>query len=266
MTLWPEAPSLPPVPPGRTLAFHDDFTGPALDPARWSDLYLPHWTEGERSRARCSVDGGLLTLAVPDDLPPWCPQHDGDIRVSALQTGHRAGPVGSADGQHRFRADLAVRQVRPELRLYLPFRHRIEMRARAVLDAGALASLYLIGFEDDPHDSGEITVMEVFGREAEESGTVVRRGVKAIGDPRLATEILDDRLPLRIADWHVYAAHWTANGIAFEIDGRPVGRVAQSPAYPMQLMVTLYRIAPAPVGAAPAVFAVDEIRGYACAT
>ncbi|BBE71714.1 glycoside hydrolase family 16 protein [Oharaeibacter diazotrophicus] len=263
MPLWPPVPRTEPGRTGRGLVFSDDFDAPGLNRARWSDLYLPHWTGDGLGRARFGIAGGALTLEVPDDLPPWCPEHDGDIRVSALQTGHRAGPVGSPDGQHRFRPELRVRRRLPELGLYLPLRHRIEMRARAVLDAGALASLYLIGFEEHPDDSGEITLMEVFGRKAGPDGTVVRRGIKAIGDPRMATEILDDRLPLRIEDWHVYAADWTAAGVAFEIDGRPVGRVAGAPDYPMQLMLTLYRLAPAETAAPPARFEVDYVRGYA---
>jgi len=263
MTPWPPAPRGETGHAGRRLVFADDFDAPALDRSRWSDLYLPHWTGDGLGRARFEIADGVLTLLVPDDLPPWCPSHDGDIRVSALQTGHRAGPVGGRDGQHRFRPDLVVRRALPERRLYLPLRHRIEMRARARLDAGALASLYLIGFEERPEDSGEITLMEVFGREAGADGTVVRRGVKAIGDPRLTTTVLDDRLPLRIDDWHVYTADWTAEGIAFAIDGRPVGRVAAAPDYPMQLMLTLYRLEAAAPGAPTARFEVDYVRGFA---
>ncbi len=107
-----------------------------------------------------------------------------------------------------------MRQTRPELRLYLPVRHRIEMRARAALDPGALASLYLIGFEDHPDDSGEITVMEIFGHEVGAAGTVVRRGVKAINDPRLKTEIL------RI---HCRSARTTGTSMS------PTGRPRESP-------------------------------------
>lgn len=264
MAIWPPAPRTEPGRSGHVLVFEDDFDDAMLDETRWTDLYLPHWTEGDLSRARYGLSRGVLTLRAPDHQPPWCPEHDGDVRVSALQTGHRSGPVGGVDGQHRFRAGLRVRQTRPERRLYLPLHHRIEMRARAVLDAGALASLYLIGFEERPEDSGEITLMEVFGHEAGEGGTVVRRGVKAITDPRLRTVILDDVLPLRIADWHVYAMDWTTTGVSFTIDGHSVGRVDVSPAYPLQLMLTLYRLAPAPTAEAGAAtcFEIDFLRGY----
>jgi hypothetical protein len=84
------------------LEFEDAFAGDRLDLGRWLPYYLPHWSSREQSAARYRVADGVLRLLIEDDQEPWCPELDGDIRVSSLQTGEFAGPVGSAIGQHRF--------------------------------------------------------------------------------------------------------------------------------------------------------------------
>src|ERR687888_251062 len=65
------------------------------------------------------------------DQPPWCPEFDGQTRVSSLQTGVFAGPVGSPVGQSRFRPGLVVRQAQQPARLYTPQYGLFELRARA---------------------------------------------------------------------------------------------------------------------------------------
>ncbi len=92
------------------LEFEDTFEGDALDLQRWIPHYLPHWSSRERAAARYELAGGCLRLLITADQEPWCPKLDGEIRVSSLQTGIFAGPVGSTVGQHRFNANAVVRQ------------------------------------------------------------------------------------------------------------------------------------------------------------
>jgi hypothetical protein len=260
--MWPESPRREERRSGARLAFADDFDDPVLDRRRWSPFYLPHWSEDEPAEARYRIEEGRLVLRVDPDQAPWCPEFDGDVRVSALQTGQFSGPPGGAIGQHRFRPALAVRRHRAIERLYTPREGEIVIRARADVGPTDLVSLYLIGFEDVPDDSGEITVCEVFGRDVHEDGVAVGRGIKAVNDPRLTTEFFHDRLPIRLSDWHEYAIHWTTGGVRFFLDDEPVGASAQSPAYPMQLMLTCYRLEQAPQRAAGPRLEVDYVRGY----
>src|SRR6476660_1824568 len=95
------------------LEFEDTFDGVELDTTRWLPYYLPHWSSRERSAARYVVRGGLLRLRIDEDQPPWCPELDGELRVSSLQTGELAGPFGSAVGQHRFSDAAVVREEQP---------------------------------------------------------------------------------------------------------------------------------------------------------
>jgi hypothetical protein len=69
------------------LVFADEFSGGGLDPDRWVDHYLPHWTTAERSAARYVLDGDGLRLLIEADQPAWRAE-DGRMRVSNLQTGY----------------------------------------------------------------------------------------------------------------------------------------------------------------------------------
>jgi len=108
---------------------------------------------------------GCLRLLITADQEPWCPELDGEVRVSSLQTGLFSGPVGSTLGQHRFSPDAVVREAQTNARLYTPQYGRIELRARALDDPHAMVALWMIGYEDEPACSAEICVCEIFGRD-----------------------------------------------------------------------------------------------------
>src|SRR3712207_4815961 len=119
---------------GRELVFDERFDDPAAFAERWIPHYLPQWSSRERSRARWRFERDGLHLLIEADQEPWAPEWDGPIRVSNLQTGLRSGPVGSRDGQHRFRPDLVVREEQPERWTWKPHHGRIEIRAAASPD------------------------------------------------------------------------------------------------------------------------------------
>ena len=75
---------------------------------------------------------------------------------------------------------------------------------------------------------------------------------------------LEELLTIDVADWHVYAAEWTPGGVDFFLDDRHLRHVAQSPAYPMQVLLNIYEL-PEPDQSpreAPATFTVDWFRGW----
>jgi hypothetical protein len=87
-------------------------------------------------------------LLIEADQSPWCPELDGDVRVSSLQIGVFAGPVGSKVGPHRFAPAAEVREAQENVQLYTPLYGRIEMRARATDDPRCVVALWMIGYED----------------------------------------------------------------------------------------------------------------------
>jgi ketosteroid isomerase-like protein len=222
------------------LEFEDTFDEGSLDLSKWIPYYLPHWSTRERSAARYRVEGGCLRLVIEEDQEPWCPELDGDVRVSSLQTGIFAGPLGSDVGQHRFNPAAVVREGQRNARLYTPLYGRIELRAKALDDPRSMVALWLIGYEDEPSRSAEICVCEIFGRDVRPDKAVVGMGVHPFTDPDIVDDFSAETIAIDARELHVYRADWTPGQVAFFVDGEHVRTVPQSPAYPMQLMLGIY--------------------------
>jgi glycosyl hydrolase family 16 len=248
---------------GYELEFEDTFDGDTLDEGRWIPYYLPHWSSRERSAARYEIGGGCLRLLIEADQQPWCPEFDGEVRVSSLQTGQFAGPVGSQIGQLRFNRDAVVREAQENVRLYTPQYGLIEMRAKAIDDPSNMVALWMIGYADEPEKSAEICVCEIFGRDVSADRAAVGMGVHPFGDPRIVDEFAAEPVPIDAREFHVYSAEWTPEQVAFFVDGQQVKTVHQSPSYPLQLMLSIYEFAGEPSTTPyPKEFVVDYVRGY----
>jgi hypothetical protein len=258
-----------PVDPGTRAGYElvvaDDFAGDHLDAALWLPHHLPQWSSRAASAARYRLDGHLR-LVIDEDQPPWCPELDGGVRVSSLQTGVRSGPPGSRDGQHRFRPDVVVREAQQLLRLYVPQYGFFEARARVGDDPSGMSALWMIGFEDRPEHSAEICIFEIFGRDVAESRTAVGMGVHPFGDPSLTDAFVRPELPIDARELHDYAVEWTRDRVAFFVDGDLVTVVEQAPRYPMQFMLGTYAFpgpdGSPPPGPYPKEFVVERFRGY----
>ena len=251
--------------PGRSAEpeFADGFPSSRLDPARWLAAYLPQWSSRARAKPTFAFDGGRLVLSIAPRQAPWCPEWDGEVRVSSIQTGCFAGPRGSPIGQHRFAPGMVVREEQPELRLYTPRRGRIELRAAMSLGPDTMAALWLIGFEDRPQNSGEICLMELFGRDVAPRRAGIGMGVHPHHDPRLHEDFERVELALDPSELHDYAIDWTADGITWEVDGRVVRTTEQSPEGPMQLMLGVYAFREIGEDEPPPRFSVERVRGFA---
>jgi Glycosyl hydrolases family 16 len=242
--------------------FTDGFETATLDPTRWLAAYLPQWSSRSRSCPSYRFEGGRLVLEIPPGQQPWCPEWDDDVRVSSIQTGVFAGPLGSEVGQHRFAPGVVVREEQPEQRLYLPHGGRVEIRAAASATPDTMVALWLIGFEDEPEDSGELCVVEIFSRDIERGRAAVGMGVHPHHDPRLRDDFERVSVPIDATELHDYAVEWRPDGITWEIDGRPVRSSDQSPGYPMQLMLGIYGFTPTGEGQPARRFVVEHVRGY----
>jgi len=235
-----------------------------LDDQRWWPFYTPHWASRDASAARFETGADGLRLRIEADTEPWCPEFDGSIRVSHLQTGQFSGALGSAVGQHAFRDGLVVREEQPELELLTVHHGIIEARARAIAHPDAMVALWPIGFGRDPRDSGELCIFEIFGSEIDADGGLVGVGVKPQRDDRLVEDFEKVRVEGDLTDFHDYAVLWTPDTIDFFIDDRLVKSVAQRIDYPVQLMLDVFELPPAAgtrdTAALPHVFEVAHVR------
>jgi hypothetical protein len=242
----------------------DRFDGDDLDRSRWLPAYLPHWSSAEKAAARYELAEGRLHLLIEADQQPWCPELDGLTKVSSLQTGVYAGPVGSSIGQHRFHPAAVVREAQRKARLYTPRFGVFRLRAKAIDDPRCMVSLWMIGFEDRPERSAEICICEIFGKNVEAGSAAIGMGVHPFGDPSISDDFEEVRLPIDVREFHDYAAEWTPDGVTFFVDGQPVRSVRQTPGYPMQFMLGIYEFGdPTPSsGPYPKRFTVDSFRSY----
>ena len=235
-------PSNPLEKPGYRLEFHDEFTEGLPTADKWIPYYLPQWSSRERSRANTCSDGEHLVLQIDADQPAWCPEFDGNVRVSSLQTGVRSGVVGSALGQHRFNPACVVREEQAPRFTCAPLHGYIEVRMQGPGTAGNHAALWMIGVEDQPENCAEICICELFGADRGTESSVVRFGVHPFHDPRIVDEFHSRTIAIDTAEFHVYAAEWSPDAVQFFIDNELVGTVRQSLRYRMQLMLGLYEL------------------------
>ncbi|WP_062304022.1 hypothetical protein [Demequina subtropica] len=217
------------------------FAGDPLDTSLWVPDYLPHWTTPERSGARYRFTDAGLALLIEHDQHAWRPE-DGDFRVSHLQTGEFAGPLGSDVGQHRVGHDLRVVTERTMRRLWTPPRAgAVEVVASASADPTCMLGIWLVGHESTgPRDSGEICIAEVFGDRVSPASSTVRVGIKAHHDDRLVTDLRDVAAAFDAATPHVYGATWDSEGTEITLDGTAVYGTDQVLGYPLQLMLDLW--------------------------
>ncbi len=260
-------PPNPPEKPGYRLEFRDDFRRERLDTSKWLPYYLPQWSSKDRSAARYSLPGHGLRLHIEAGQPAWCPAYDGQVRVSSLQTGCFSGPAGSRIGQHKFNPGLVVTEPQPPLKLYTPQYGYFETRLKAVPIPGYMVALWMIGFEEQPEQSAEICICEIFGSGVTPESSEIGYGLHPFNDPTITDEFYRDTLAIDAADYHLYAAEWTPTHVDFYVDNVQTRRVRQSPAYPMQFMLGIYELPDgldptSPETGWPKTFEVDYVRGY----
>jgi hypothetical protein len=228
----------------RTDALVERFDGPELDLETWLPHYLPAWSSRDASRASYRIDGGLR-VDVPVDHPVWCPgDHSPPLRVSGLQTGSWSGPVGSRQGQQRFREGQQVREQQARFEGCLVSSGRVEIRARMSLSPRSMAALWMSGFDDDPaqEQCGEICVFEIFGNalRPDPPSAEVGVGIKAFRDPQLTQDFAAPRVAIDVTESHGYAVEWDGQAAVCTVDGEEVRRCPDPPTYPLQLMLAVF--------------------------
>jgi hypothetical protein len=249
------------------LEFDEAFAGTSLDRSRWLPWYLPHWSSRAATEARYVIGDDMLRLRIDEDTPPWSPEFDPGVRVSNLQTAVGSGPVGSGRGPHRFRSGLIVREAQERDIRYAPQHGLLEVRLAASPDPRCLTALWLIGLEDVPERSGELCIVELFGRDVGPGGSVVGLGIHSFADPGLVEDFRRVPVTFDAAEAHTYAAAWQPGRTDWFIDGVLVATQDQAPDYPLQLMLDLYELPgddgpDVRIGPYPKEAVVHHVRGY----
>jgi len=222
-------------------AFRDDFDSGRLDPSVWDAHYLPHWATRTGSAATFSLTGTTLRLSIPPGQPLWCPdQHETPLRVSGIASGAHSGPVGSTVGGQPFLTGQTVREEQPRLEGWLPAAGRVAARCRMEVSHRSMAAIWLSGFEETPAESGELCLVEVFGKDVAGGSAGIGMGVKQFRDPHLVHDFAAPRLPLDVAQWHEYAVRWDEGAAVFSVDDEEIRTCRRPPTYPLQVMLAVF--------------------------
>lgn len=223
--------------------FDERFTH--LDPAVWTASYLPAWSSRDAAAATYDTGPAGLDLYIPASKAQWCPDlHDGPLRVSAIQSANRSGPVGSADAPQPFRDGLVVREEQPTVLGFVPHFGSIAVTCSAHLTPRSMFSAWMVGLEDEPDRCGEICVVEIFGDTVSggRAGPVasVGHGIHKFRDPALREDFSAVPRDIDIEQSHTYAVHWRPGGVEFSIDGVTTRIADQAPDYPMFLFLGVF--------------------------
>lgn len=250
---------------GLELVVDEKFDGDDLNQDLWLPYHLPHWSSRDRSAAHYRIADDGLELLIDRDQRPWYPDGDGFTRLSTVQTGVFAGPVGSTVGQHRFKPQLVVREEQTNVALFTQRYGLFECHCSVIGDEPNMAAFWLIGYEDEPQRSAEICVMEIFGRHVGADSTRVGLGVHPHNDPNIVDDFSREPVSIDAREPHTYSARWTPNDVSFYVDGVLAKVVEQSPDYPMQLMLSAFEFVDedkpgSPPETYPKVFHVEWVR------
>lgn len=219
----------------------DDFEGAELDRSVWLPHYLPMWSSMVETAATYAITDEGLRLWIEPDAALWCADaHEEPLRVSAIQSGNRSGPVGSTSGQQRIDDVHTVQEAQTRFEGWLTVSGTMSIRCRMDISPRSMAAMWLNGFEDHPHDSGELCVVEVFGRSVDAHSAEIGVGLKSLDDPRLHQDFVDPRLQIDVGEFHTYSVTWGDGRSIFAVDGDVIHRSSQAPTYPMQVMIAVF--------------------------
>ncbi|GJG89268.1 hydrolase [Gemmatimonadetes bacterium T265] len=205
-------------PPADTVVFFDDFSGPALDRAKWT------------VRTTDAANG-----AVNNEQQAYVDDEGGPGATLRVVRGAEA--AGAANGALRIAARAAPGFATPDGKRFdfvsgrLDTRGKVEFTygtaaARMKLPAGAglWPAFWALGTGPWPA-TGEIDVMENVGDPTWVSSALHGPGYS--GDTPLVR-----RAPFPsgqdVTGWHVYAVDWAADTLTFRVDGRAVYTVPRS--------------------------------------
>ncbi len=222
------------------LDFFDEFIDTKLDETRWVKHHLPQWSSKAQSAAHYSLVDSHLALKINAQQEPWCPEYDGDIRCSSIQTGVFSGAVNTQIGQHRFNKSSVVREEQAIKKNYVTQYGYFEIRAKCNLLDDSNVAFWLIGFEELTEDSSEICVCDIFSKHMSHESTQIGMGVHPFHDPRVEDDFKLVNFPIDASEFHIYAVDWSPQKLVFYIDNQEVFSTTQSPSCPMQIMLGLY--------------------------
>lgn len=225
---------------GYTLDFSDEFNGSELDKEKWTDYYLPNWTDNEElAKGNYRFENGALVEYITEDQKPWSPKHDGAVKSSAIMSFDK-------NWIHNF-SGTTDNNERDTWYGYKTKYGYFEMRAKlADCGGGGHQAWWMVGMQQDTDDwfnskeTGEIDILETFFS----TPNAWRIASYGWNDPNFQTRwnISEDTLPSGnpTSEFHLYAMEWTPDSLKFYYDNQLYKVIYDSPDYEMGTILNIY--------------------------
>lgn len=150
----------------------------------------------------------------------------------------------------------------PTRLLWAPSAGRVDVTVSATRDPGCMLAAWLVGTEHlDARQAGEICLFEIDADAIGVDATTARAGIKAHGDARLVTDMIDVRIPVDATRPHTWTAIWGAGETVIGCEGVVLRRLSQAPDYPLFLMLDLFEVE-APGGSYPKTAVLHRVGGW----
>ncbi len=185
----------------RQLLFADEFNGEELDREKWITIGPQFWVNDEQ---QAYIDDPAV-IGILDDIP------GADGGALMLRPLYQPG----IDPLEKRQADFVSGRI--ESKGKFDFTHgRAEARIKLPDAVGVWPAFWLLGNGKWP-DTGEIDIMEYVGEKDWTAVALHGPGYSGDGTPFVDRYYFKDEAGA--SAWRTYAVEWTADEIAFEIDG-----------------------------------------------
>ncbi len=215
------------------LDFQEEFDGPKLDPAKFSDIYLPHWSSEELVKANYRMDDGKIHLMIDQNQAGWRPGTR--QQISSIQTGMK-------DGLHIWDSSLGISGHTPAQDLYGTKYGYFELRAKAQKGGGIHSAWWMIGDQYQYDKSAEVDIFEILGKNIYDNSSKVWVTIHPWYDTVIGKQRLNYWVDTDVsADYHTYGFEWLPSGMKWYFDGKLVRETKQSPDYKMYTLLGIYQ-------------------------
>lgn len=215
------------------LNFQEEFDEESLDPSKFSDVYLPHWSNPELVKANYSIGDGKIRLLIDQFQPGW--MENTNQQISSIQTGMK-------DGLHIWDSSLGITGHTPAVDNYATKYGYFELRAKAQKGGGIHSAWWMIGTQNQYDKSAEVDIFEILGKDIHSEESKVWVTLHPWYDTVMRTQRLDYWVDKDISeDYHTYGFEWMPDGMKWYFDGELVRQTNQSPDYSMYTLLGIYQ-------------------------
>lgn len=224
------------------LEFSDDFEGEELSKEKWLPFYVPFCSPTGIAIPSYEIRKGNLALKITEEQEPWCPEFNGEIKCSSIQTGIYSGRGEGISALQETAADKGAGDAPQFTSTYVPQYGYFEIRARMLITNSNMVSFRMRGYDSLLKKSAEVYIFEVKGKSVKGNFAKIGYGIRKFQDKKIDEEFYETAVDIDVSRFHCYAVEWDSQKFTFYIDNKKIKQIDQLLDYPMQLMLGIFEL------------------------